>query len=240
MSNKLNRDIYARIEQTIYQNFQKYFDVNLGQIRLEGKENNQFYVITLEDFDLRKIKEKIERYVSDASCIYPRKVLNPYNAQHWSTYLSKNYRKERNNKLEVANFKQTVFSAKEDLPQNYKDFDKGHLVAKSFKKYMNWEGKQCDRFFYRNNHANIVYQYKESNENLNGCFGQLRFEQAVLKLLNRNIGIYYDVEPIFLNQNDKIPIGTRILTLTSMGIDRINSNNLEVPFHVFIPNFKRG
>lgn len=65
---------------------------------------------------------------------------------------------------------------------------------------------------------------------------------------NKKVLVYYEVEPIFLNTDDKIPIGTRIFafrdTDTSDQVNNFISQSkkkdefkITLPYHVFIPNY---
>ena len=74
---------------------------------------------------------------------------------------------------------------------------------------------------------------RRENDNFNN--GQSFFEKIVCGIIGNYIskGIfeccYYEVEAIFLDIDDKMPIGNRILFF--------DKENFENSFHVFIPNF---
>ena len=115
---------------------------------------------------------------------------------------------------------------------------RGHLLGKQFEKFL-FESTsiRSDKihFFDKNNIDNIYQQF--SRANCNGKFnnGQSYFENIVSGIIENytSNGIYescyYEVEAIFLNITDEMPIGNRILFF--------DKENFENSFHVFVPNF---
>lgn len=64
--------------------------------------------------------------------------------------------------------------------------------------------------------------------------GQLYFEDKVSNYLKKSVNakIYYEVEAIFRNEDDVVPIGNRIKAISLDKTDDFED------FHVFIPNFQ--
>ena len=136
---------------------------------------------------------------------------------------------------------------KEDLSDYYKTNDgiphnnlvhRGHLLGKQFEKFI-FESTSIRNgkihFFDKNNIDNIYQQFSRANCNDKFNNGQSYFENIVSGIIENYIsnGIfeccYYEVEAIFLDIADKMPIGNRILFF--------DKENFENSFHVFIPNF---
>ena len=126
---------------------------------------------------------------------------------------------------------------KEDLSDYYKTNDgiphnnlvhRGHLLGKQFEKFI-FESTSIRNgkihFFDKNNIDNIYQQFSRANCND-------KFNNGIIENYISN-GIfeccYYEVEAIFLDIADKMPIGNRILFF--------DKENFENSFHVFIPNF---
>ncbi|WP_283112216.1 hypothetical protein [Lactobacillus gallinarum] len=114
-------------------------------------------------------------------------------------------------------------------------FDKGHLIADNFNVYikislnedLSKRGKSP--FFFKNNHANIIYQFNSVNRNYKGCGGQLYFEQLCLNESIDNY-FYYQVEPIFFKSQDIVSIGTRIIAFSQDSYEKevkINRRKLQ-------------
>ena len=115
---------------------------------------------------------------------------------------------------------------------------RGHLLGKQFEKFL-FDSTSIRNgkihFFDKNNNDNIYQQF--SRANCNGKFnnGQSYFENIVCGIIENytSNGIYescyYEVEAIFLDITDEIPIGNRILFF--------DKKNFENSFHVFVPNF---
>ena len=136
---------------------------------------------------------------------------------------------------------------KEDIPDYFKTNDgiphnnvvhRGHLLGKQFEKFL-FECTSIENgkihFFDKDNIDNIYQQFSRANCNDKCNNGQSYFENIVSGIIENYIsnGIYeccyYEVEAIFLDIADKIPIGNRILFF--------DKENFENSFHVFIPNF---
>lgn len=135
--------------------------------------------------------------------------------------------------------------------------DKGHLVAREFQKYICGQNESTDNFFYKNVSSNIAYQFCDKNRGNGKKRGQHQFEQAVMNCFpkandedseSKKVLVYYEIEPIFLNTDDKIPIGTRIFafrdTDTSDQLNNFISQSkkkdefkITLPYHIFIPNY---
>ena len=115
---------------------------------------------------------------------------------------------------------------------------RGHLLGKQFEKFL-FESTSLKNdtihFFDKNNIDNIYQQFSRSNCNEKSNNGQLYFENIVCGIIENytSNGIYescyYEVEAIFLNIDDKMPVGNRVLFF--------DKENFENSFHVFIPNF---
>lgn len=90
---------------------------------------------------------------------------------------------------------------------------------------------------------NLVPQFKRANENSRDDVGQARFENWLHSELMNHEGeqVYYEVEEIFKNTNDIVPIGTRIFACkygtTPSTFTSSYLRKLILPFHVFIPNY---
>ncbi|MDU1983576.1 MAG: hypothetical protein E6733_00475 [Streptococcus parasanguinis] len=136
---------------------------------------------------------------------------------------------------------------KEDISDYYNTNDgiphnnlvhRGHLFGKQFKKFL-FESSSIKNgtihFFDKNNIDNIYQQFSRANCNDNFNNGQSYFEKIVCGIIENytSKGIfeccYYEVEAIFLDIDDKMPVGSRILFF--------DKENFENSFHVFIPNF---
>lgn len=136
---------------------------------------------------------------------------------------------------------------KEDISDYYNTNDgiphnnivhRGHLLGKQLKKFL-FESSSIKNgtihFFDKNNIDNIYQQFSRANCNDNFNSGQSYFEKIVCGIIENytSKGIseccYYEVEAIFLDIDDKMPVGNRILFF--------DKENFENSFHVFIPNF---
>lgn len=125
--------------------------------------------------------------------------------------------------------------------------DKGHLVASWFQEHICEDGKKTDPFLYKNVTSNIAYQFCDKNRGHGNKLGQLQFERAVKnEFIDKNNAtiVYYEVEPIFMEDIDEIPIGTRIFAFREVDdSSQINEFvedkkiSIKLPFHVFIPNY---
>ncbi|MBD5070038.1 MAG: hypothetical protein HDT50_07745 [Lactobacillus sp.] len=84
------------------------------------------------------------------------------------------------------------------------------------------------------NKYNIYTQFKRANCNKKNDHGQLYFENKVSNYLKKSdtAKIYYEVEAIFRNENDVVPMGNRIKAIS---LDKTTDFK---DFHVFIPNFQ--
>lgn len=136
---------------------------------------------------------------------------------------------------------------KEDISDYYNTNDgiphnnivhRGHLLGKQLKKFL-FESSSIKNgtihFFDKNNIDNIYQQFSRANCNDNFNNGQSYFEKIVCGIIENytSKGIfeccYYEVEAIFLDIDDKMPVGNRVLFF--------DKENFENSFHVFIPNF---
>ena len=136
---------------------------------------------------------------------------------------------------------------KEDISEYYTTNDgiphnnlihRGHLLGKQFEKFL-FESTSLKNdtihFFDKNNIDNIYQQFSRANCNDKSNNGQLYFENIVNGIIENYTkkGIfeccYYEVEAIFIDIADRMPIGNRILFF--------DKENFENSFHVFIPNF---
>lgn len=129
------------------------------------------------------------------------------------------------------------YKTNEGIPHNNL-VHRGHLLGKQFEKFI-FESTSIRNgkihIFDKNNIDNIYQQFSRSNCNEKSNNGQLYFENIVCGIIENytSKGIfescYYEVEAIFLEIDDKMPIGNRILFF--------DKENFENSFHVFIPNF---
>lgn len=226
------------------------FITKYGEI--EEYQDEYFYTINSRNSDLM---QEIKSRVSEKKPMFPylsngenlSKVKRPIK---WDVLLS-NKCEIRSTRDLIGNFAVRRTGTKSTL------LNKGHLVAKKFQKYICGENKPIDDFFCENVIANIAYQFGDKNSGNDKKRGQLQFEQAVMNSFpkdtgtdseNKKVLVYYEVEPIFLNTDDKIPIGTRIFafrdTDTSDQVNNFISQNKEkdeftitLPYHIFIPNY---
>ena len=124
----------------------------------------------------------------------------------------------------------------------------GHLLGKVFYKNNYIPLMKCgskDVYFRKSkigkkNKYNIYTQSKNANCNSKDQRGQNYYEGKIDKYLERSsdgIMIYYEVEAIFLNKENKVPIGNRIKAeLISTGNKNNVTNEEFEKIHVFIPN----
>ena len=118
--------------------------------------------------------------------------------------------------------------------------DRGHLIAKMFKKYLLTERelinyqRQINNFFGINNGANISPQNPLSNRNSKEYRGQLFYEQKIQTFLEKSEDgeVYFEIEEgeinLIIKDNKKVSeLGRRIY------IDFVSSAENSV--HVFIP-----
>lgn len=118
--------------------------------------------------------------------------------------------------------------------------DRGHLIAKMFKKYLLTEcelinyQRQINNFFGINNGANISLQNPLSNRNCKEYRGQLFYEQKIQTFLEKSEDgeVYFEIEEgeinLIIKDNKKVSeSGRRIY------IDFVSSAENSV--HVFIP-----
>lgn len=209
-------------------------------------QDGSFY--TLDSSKNLKIMCEVENIVSEDNSLVPRlkteeNLSDIDKPVMWDAYLMK---KGKNRELSPMI---KGFRINKNRKCNF--LDKGHLIARKFHDHIYKNIKDSERLFYKNVTSNIIYQFCDKNRGEKGHFGQLQFEQAVKNKLNKskddNIAIYYEVEPIFMTNIDKIPIGTRILafekddTITKFNefVDYYSEKifSVSLPFHVFIPNY---
>lgn len=154
----------------------------------------------------------------------------------WTAYLS-----GKPEKVNVPEIDPASFSKEYKL-----NLDKGHLIAKRFMQYIGSNVEELKPFFYKNNRSNIIYQFINTNRNFKDeygyqAYGQSLFEARVAEEIENNSNnIYYQIEPIFFEEQDKIPIGTRIIAFRKTDNKNefnLDKENIKVPFHVFIPNY---
>ncbi|MGQ5708286.1 hypothetical protein [Lactobacillus sp. PSON] len=114
-------------------------------------------------------------------------------------------------------------------------FDGGHLLGKFTKKYFDFPlfyGNHNRKKVRNRNIWNEYPQFKRANENTTNDVGQLRFEQEITKDKDNSI-FYYEIEAIFREEYDQIPIGNRIR------IEKYSKDKkqlLKQLSHTFIPN----
>ncbi|XDP50469.1 hypothetical protein AB4X21_03635 [Streptococcus sp. CP1998] len=128
------------------------------------------------------------------------------------------------------------YTTNEGIPHN-NVVHRGHLLGKQFKKFLfeSTSIKNNIHFFDKNNIDNIYQQFSRANCNDKFNNGQSYFENIVCGIIENYIskGIfeccYYEVEAIFLDIDDKMPVGNRILFF--------DKENFENSFHVFVPNY---
>ncbi|QNQ80213.1 hypothetical protein [Lactobacillus sp. PV034] len=127
------------------------------------------------------------------------------------------------------------------------NLNKGHLLAKNFfdkkiiesKKYERSNNGTFSDFTSKNNLDNIYLQFQSAN-NIQEEFEKSIVKYLEMKLHSKNLNVYYEIQPIFLQADDVIPIGNRIFACSNYAENLdYNSNsqiNYPLPFHVFIPN----
>lgn len=112
---------------------------------------------------------------------------------------------------------------------------RGHLLAYAFFDCIPYVSVQFtkEKKGTRNKY-NIYAQFKRANCNKKNDHGQLYFEDKVSNYLKKSVTakIYYEVEAIFRNEDDVVPIGNRIKAISLDKTDDFKD------FHVFIPNFQ--
>ena len=226
------------------------FITKYGEIK--EYQDEYFYTINSRNSDLM---QEIKSKVSEEKPMFPHlsdnKSLSDIDKPiKWDVLLS--------NKCETRSAKDLIGEFDDSRTDPKSTFlDKGHLVAGEFQKYICGKNKPTDNFFYKNVSSNIAYQFCDKNRGNGKKRGQHQFEQAVMNSFpkdtgtdseNKKVLVYYEVEPIFLNTDDKIPIGTRIFafrdTDTSDQVNNFISQNKEkdeftitLPYHIFIPNY---
>lgn len=118
--------------------------------------------------------------------------------------------------------------------QNF--FHRGHILGKEFYKFIPNKDESSRKI--KNNSKNGFIQFSVANmqqNRKNAVFrlSQADYENKVAKYLKeRKNGLLYEVRIYFYNENDRIPIGTRISFKTE---DR--SLETELCDDIFIPNF---
>lgn len=215
-------------------------------------QDEYFYTINSQTSDLmQEIKSKVSEKKPMFPYLSDNKSLSDIDKPiKWDVLLS--------NKCETRSAKELIgkfYRGNRDPKSSF--LDKGHLVAREFQKYICGQNEPTDNFFCKNVSSNIAYQFSDKNSGNDKKRGQLQFEQAVMNSFpkdtgtdseNKKVLVYYEVEPIFLNTDDKIPIGTRIFafrdTDTSDQVNNFISQNKEkdeftitLPYHIFIPNY---
>ncbi|OFI50459.1 hypothetical protein BG261_00850 [Floricoccus tropicus] len=150
----------------------------------------------------------------------------------WKGILSK--ANELEGKIELSQLKSNGYYKLEDTGPKYVNIHKGHLVAHAYEKYLDIPKE----FFGKGNASNIRPQTMRSNCSSSEDFGQLYFENKILNYLKNNDSgsIYFEVEPIYFDKEDKIPIGNRYLAYGGKDKDNEKYKNFS-NFHVFIPNY---
>ena len=124
--------------------------------------------------------------------------------------------------------------------------NKGHLLGKNFfdkkiiesTEYIRSNNRTTTSFASKKNSDNIYLQFQSA------IIIQGEFEKSVVDCLTLNdidfLKVYYEVQPIFLNDKDSVPIGNRIFACTNY-CERFRyttkvKKECYLPFHVFIPN----
>lgn len=122
----------------------------------------------------------------------------------------------------------------EDTIRHIGVIDRGHLLADRFSdnikiKIKNPLPNQSDNFFSKKNMNNILPQFCKANEGRKNGKSQKDFEEQVRDWLKiENSTVFYEIQPIFTDSNDTMPIGNRILAINL---------NTKAQFHVLVPNF---
>lgn len=226
------------------------FITKYGEIK--EYQDEYFYTINSRNSDLmQEIKSKVSEekpmfpYLSNGENL--SKVKRPIK---WDVLLS-NKCEERSAKDLIGEFDRSNNDPKLSF------LDKGHLVAREFQKYICGQNESTDNFFYKNVSSNIAYQFCDKNRGNGKKRGQHQFEQAVMNCFpkdndedseSKKVLVYYKIEPIFLNTDDKIPIGTRIFAFRDTDTsDQVNNFirqskkkdefKITLPYHIFIPNY---
>lgn len=195
----------------------------------ENSKNYGYFCLNTSKFLIDEIKSNVSKnspvFTKDSKDIKKRIPIM------WTAYLSKNPEEVTIPKLDIDIFAKHPNS----------DLDKGHLLAKRFIQYIGSNKDEIKPFFYKNKRSNIIYQFINVNRNFNSEYGQSLFEARVAEEIKRNNStVYYQIEPIFFEEDDLIPIGTRIIAFRDTD-DKEDFNSdrekIKVPFHVFVPNY---
>lgn len=137
-----------------------------------------------------------------------------------------------------------------NMKRKYFPFDTGHLLGVGLIKYLKICNKQKDNNRKKKDlvicEKNLIPQFQRANRNKKENIGQERFENWLTAYLKNNpkVEVYYETEKVYKNDADKssLPIGTRILAYVAKNeptqIKKNSRSKLELPFHVFIPNYQ--
>lgn len=250
MCNDEIKEIYKRL------GLKNYNLENIEQLKNFTLDYNKNF-FELNSKDKRKQRKIIENYINVLSIdqpiipiFYYRRVIG------WRVILDPK-RKDEVKRYEPPFLKISIGENDVDNAINTRGkflnlIDGGHLLGQFTNKYFNFEsffGDHKKEKIKRNRYDEFP-QFSRANRNRktgSGENGQEYFENQVShfddKIGTLTTVFYYEVEAIFKEKEDKIPIGTRLYVLNkNNGIFNFNTNNgrnknkLKVPFHVFIPN----
>ena len=182
-------------------------------------------------FKLKTTQEELEQIKNSVNINKPIFSNKDWNlVRHplpWIVYLTNHPRYDSSILPKIPQYS---FDAKDRIILN-----KGHLVAKNFKRYLVRDDKHV-KFFDKNNIRNIILQFSNINSSTDGYRGQSYFETKVRNYLKNHENMYYKIVPKFLDEGDKVPVGCELIAFGEEA--QVKDFNLEekVPYHVFIPN----
>lgn len=198
-------------------------------------------IYILEDKDPLSSQELIDNYLKVLTTDQPLLPIFYYGKPAgWRAYLDPNRTDQKRWEPPCFKFKPksvpktfayNLFDDKDNkqLLSDKFNIDKGHLLGVFANFFFSFDSFLNENRRVSSNHFNEYPQFKRANRNSNSSTGQVLLEDKI-RDNNDKEPFYYEVEAIYADSKDTIPIGTRIRII------KIISHEMKEIKHVFIPN----
>lgn len=234
LSQKLGIESFNELKKLLFNQLSSLFDMSIEDIIYEND------VIELPKPSEKYLKDNYEDVKKEGMCKLNQSTDNKIKG--WRVLLSPDDKT-------ICEKENWVKRNKNIIPSNIilrNKFDRGHLLAKMFKNYIcvdikpycvEHNGTGTD-FFSKKNEYNIVPLFKNANEGKLDHPTQVCYENQVYHLLDgnnqykRKFNVYYEVQAVYANKDDEIPIGIRML------YSKLENGKFQGEcVHVFVPNY---
>lgn len=234
LSEKLGVKNFDELKKLLFNQFPDFFDMSMKNIIYKND------VIELSEPSEEYLKDNYEDVKKEGMCKLKQSLGNK--VKGWRVLLSPD------NKT-ICEKENWVKRNKNIIPSDIilrNKFDRGHLLASMFKDFIcvdikpycvEHNGTSTD-FFSKKNEYNIVPLFKNANEGKSDHPTQECYENQIYHLLDgknqykHKFNVYYEVQAVYANKDDEIPIGIRML------YSKLENGKFQGDcVHVFIPNY---